>query len=168
MISGFANGVFTRKIANILLDGRKRVENDDTNELTGNPLVCDAAFNDFLTYLVTNRVRTFLPYQQEISCHGPEKYAGVRLRDLMMKKANETISEGTRLIGLPQQNSQHSLLSSFLPSLQPIASISSATNGIPALPLVNTITNVRYPVILAISYLNTLFLLLVGLVFLLK
>ena len=44
--------------------------------------------------MVNNRVRTFLPFQPEISCAGPEKYAGVRLKDLMMKKANETLNAG--------------------------------------------------------------------------
>uniref|UniRef100_A0A1I7THR6 LRRCT domain-containing protein n=1 Tax=Caenorhabditis tropicalis TaxID=1561998 RepID=A0A1I7THR6_9PELO len=124
-ISGFQSNVFKKKISNILLDGNK--------------LQCDESFNEFLTYLVTNRVRTFLPFQQEITCHGPEKYAGVRLKDLMMKKANETISEGTRLMGIPPQSNQHSLLSSFLPSLGPLGNMNGA--GGAAIPLVNTLTN---------------------------
>lgn len=124
-ISGFHSNVFKKKISNILLDGNK--------------LVCDESFNEFLTYLVANKVRTFLPFQQEITCHGPEKYAGVRLKDLMMKKANETLSEGSRLIGLPQPNNQHSLLTSFLPSLGPLGNLNGA--GGATIPLVNTLTN---------------------------
>ncbi|KAF1769455.1 hypothetical protein GCK72_001272 [Caenorhabditis remanei] len=126
-ISGFQANVFKKKISNILLDGNK--------------LVCDESFNEFLTYLVTNKVRTFLPFQQEITCHGPEKYAGVRLKDLMMKKANETISEGTRLMGLPQQNNQHNILSSFLPSLPNLGNLNAGGAGGAAIPLVNTLTN---------------------------
>uniref|UniRef100_A0A8R1HQ59 LRRCT domain-containing protein n=1 Tax=Caenorhabditis japonica TaxID=281687 RepID=A0A8R1HQ59_CAEJA len=123
-IESFEANVFTMKISNILLDG--------------NMLICDDAFNNFLTYLVTYKVRTFLPFQQEIKCHGPEKYAGVRLRDLMMKKANETISEGSRLIGMQKQK-EHSLLSSFLPSLGPLGGFNGAAN--PTFPLMSTITN---------------------------
>ncbi|CAP33280.2 Protein CBR-EGG-6 [Caenorhabditis briggsae] len=121
-ISGFQTNVFKKKISNILLDGNK--------------LICDESINEFLTYLVANKVRTFLPFQQEITCHGPEKYAGVRLKDLMMKKANETISEGTRLMGIPQANNNHNLLSSFLPSLGPLGNMNAAN-----VPLVNTLTN---------------------------
>ncbi|CAB03182.1 Leucine-rich repeat-containing protein egg-6 [Caenorhabditis elegans] len=124
-ISGFKTSVFKKKISNILLDG--------------NQLICDESFNEFLTYLIANKVRTFLPFQQEIMCHGPEKYAGVRLKDLMMKKANETLSEGSRLLGVPQGSNQHSLLSSFLPSLGPLGTLNGA--GGAAIPLVNTLTN---------------------------
>ncbi|VDM80522.1 unnamed protein product [Strongylus vulgaris] len=63
-LSSFEEGTFDTKIANILLDG--------------NNLICDESFDWFVRYLVTNRVRTFLPFQPEISCAGPEKYAGVR------------------------------------------------------------------------------------------
>ncbi|RCN28733.1 leucine Rich repeat-containing domain protein [Ancylostoma caninum] len=63
-LSSFEEGTFDSKIANILLDG--------------NRLQCDDSFDWFVRYLVTNRVRTFLPFQPEISCAGPEKYAGVR------------------------------------------------------------------------------------------
>ncbi|EGT48404.1 hypothetical protein CAEBREN_28510 [Caenorhabditis brenneri] len=126
-ISGFQSNVFKKKISNILLDGNK--------------LICDESFNEFLTYLVTNRVRTFLPFQQEITCHGPEKYAGVRLKDLMLKKANETISEGTRLMGLPQNGNSHNLLSSFLPSLGPLGNMNGVGAGGATIPLVNTLTN---------------------------
>ncbi|KAK6019393.1 leucine Rich repeat-containing domain protein, partial [Ostertagia ostertagi] len=62
-LTGFEEGTFDTKIANLLLDG--------------NPLICDDDFDWFVRYLVTNRIRTFLPFQPEITCAGPEKYAGV-------------------------------------------------------------------------------------------
>ncbi|CAB3408827.1 unnamed protein product [Caenorhabditis bovis] len=122
-ITGFRPRVFSRKISNILLDG--------------NQLICDEKFNDFLTYLVANKVRTFLPFQEEIRCVGPEKYAGVRLKDLMMKKANDTITQGSRLIGLSTKPEQNSLISSFLPSLGPLGNFNQAGGNI---PLLSTIT----------------------------
>uniref|UniRef100_A0A1I7WTG8 LRRCT domain-containing protein n=1 Tax=Heterorhabditis bacteriophora TaxID=37862 RepID=A0A1I7WTG8_HETBA len=63
-LTSFEEGTFDKKIANILLDG--------------NRLMCDESFDWFVRYLVTNRVRTFLPFQPEITCSGPEKYSGVR------------------------------------------------------------------------------------------
>ena len=65
--------------------------------------MCDEKFDWFVTFLVTNRVRTFLPQQKEIDCAGPPQYQGVRLRDLMMKKANDTITEGMKTLGLDKQ-----------------------------------------------------------------
>ncbi|CAI2322844.1 unnamed protein product [Caenorhabditis sp. 36 PRJEB53466] len=128
MLRGFRSGVFTKKISNVLLDG--------------NHLVCDETINQFLSYLITNKVRTFLPFQQEIVCAGPEKYAGVRLKDLMMKKANDTIREGSRLIGLQHQNNPNSLLTSFLPSFGPLGGMNGGAPGSAnSFPLVNTITN---------------------------
>ncbi|VDO22782.1 unnamed protein product [Haemonchus placei] len=85
-LTGFEEGTFDTKIANLLLDG--------------NHLICDDDFDWFVRYLVTNRVRTFLPFQTEITCAGPEKYAGVRLKDLMIKKANDTLTEGMRSLGV--------------------------------------------------------------------
>lgn len=102
-LSSFEEGTFDTKIANILLDG--------------NPLICDDEFDWFVRYLVTNRVRTFLPYQPEITCAGPEKYAGVRLKDLMVKKANETLTEGIKTLGLSDQG-QRSLISALIPGLR--------------------------------------------------
>ncbi|VDP02591.1 unnamed protein product [Heligmosomoides polygyrus] len=74
----------------------------------GNPLLCDEEFDWFLRFLVTNRVRTFLPYLYEITCAGPEKYVGVRLKDLMKandknKKANDTLTEGMKTLGFNEQ-----------------------------------------------------------------
>ncbi|KJH51821.1 leucine Rich repeat-containing domain protein [Dictyocaulus viviparus] len=122
-LRSFTEGTFDTKIANILLDG--------------NSLVCDDAFDWFVRYLVTNRVRTFLPFQPEISCAGPEKYAGVRLNDLMMKKANDTLNEGIKTLGLSQQG-QRSFISSLIPGLRPAQSgkggpLEQAASGIPIL-----------------------------------
>lgn len=50
-----------------------------------------------MSYLVENQVRTFLPYQTEVLCAGPEKYTGVRLKELMIVKANETISKARHI-----------------------------------------------------------------------
>ncbi|WKX91556.1 hypothetical protein Q1695_009966 [Nippostrongylus brasiliensis] len=102
-LRSFEEGTFDAKIANILLDG--------------NPLQCDDEFDWFVRYLVTNRVRTFLPYQPEITCAGPEKYVGVRLKDLMIKKANETLTEGMKTLGFNEQG-QRSLISALIPGLR--------------------------------------------------
>lgn len=74
--------------------------------LSGNQWECDEKFDWFVHFLVTNQVRTFLPLQKEISCSGPTKYAGTRLKDLMMKKANDTITEGMKTLGLDKQGNQ--------------------------------------------------------------
>ncbi|EFO26857.2 leucine Rich Repeat family protein [Loa loa] len=79
LIKAIEKDTFKEKIANILL-------ND-------NPLHCDEKLDWLVNYLVANQVRTFLPYQTEVLCAGPEKYAGVRLKELMIVKANETMSK---------------------------------------------------------------------------
>ncbi|RCN31130.1 leucine Rich repeat-containing domain protein [Ancylostoma caninum] len=124
-LSSFEEGTFDSKIANILLDG--------------NRLQCDDSFDWFVRYLVTNRVRTFLPFQPEISCAGPEKYAGVRLKDLMMKKANDTLNEGMKTLGFSEQG-QRSFISSLIPGLRSAqpgavdsAALEHAAAGIPIL-----------------------------------
>ncbi|KAK6110178.1 Leucine rich repeat family protein [Brugia pahangi] len=79
LIKTIEQDTFKEKIANILL-------ND-------NPLHCDEKLNWLVNYLVANQVRTFLPYQTEVLCAGPEKYTGVRLKELMIAKANETMDK---------------------------------------------------------------------------
>ncbi|VBB31532.1 unnamed protein product [Acanthocheilonema viteae] len=79
LIKTIEKDTFKKKIANILL-------ND-------NPLYCDEKLDWLVSYLVENQVRTFLPYQTEVLCAGPEKYTGVRLKELMIVKANETMSK---------------------------------------------------------------------------
>ncbi|VDP37669.1 unnamed protein product [Heligmosomoides polygyrus] len=86
-LSSFEDGTFDAKIANIFLDGH--------------PLFCDDEFDWFLWCSVTSRVRTFLPYQSEITCAGPKKYVGVRLKDLMIRKANDTLTEGMKTLAGP-------------------------------------------------------------------
>lgn len=104
----------------------------------GNPLECDEALGWFVQWLVLNRVRTFLPAQQDITCAGPPKFAGVRLKELMMKKANETIASATKNLGLQAAaGGQRSILSNFLPSL----SGQGLANGLNGLPVLNSLTN---------------------------
>jgi hypothetical protein len=59
---------------------------------SGNPLVCDDKLDPLVKYLVTKNVRTFLPDQQDVVCAAPPKYAGTRLKELMIKKAGETFN----------------------------------------------------------------------------
>lgn len=102
MISSFEKGTFTNRIANILLDG--------------NPFNCDEKLDWFVDYLVRNQVRTFLPYQQEVVCASPEKYAGVRLKELMIKKANDTLAAlGATASRIPGQE----ILSNLIPRGMP-------------------------------------------------
>ncbi|KAJ1354600.1 hypothetical protein KIN20_011590 [Parelaphostrongylus tenuis] len=126
-LSSFEEGTFDTKIANILLDG--------------NRLICDDAFDWFIRYLVTNRVRTFLPFQPEISCVGPEKYAGVRLKDLMMKKANDTLTEGMKTLGFSEPD-KRSFISSLIPGFRsaPTASRSALEQAAIGIPVLSTLS----------------------------
>jgi len=102
----FEKGAFDRRIPNIILDG--------------NSFYCDEKFEWFVTYLVKNQVRTFIPSQPEITCSGPEKYVGVRLKDLMIKKANETVSQGLSTLGWNSaagSNTQPNVLANLIPLL---------------------------------------------------
>ena len=77
--------------------------------------MCDEKIDWFLEYLILNKVRTFLPFQAEIICSGPEKVAGVRLKELMIKKANETLNSPKNNHNKP--NLQQNLLDSLIPGM---------------------------------------------------
>uniref|UniRef100_A0A183GSU9 LRRCT domain-containing protein n=1 Tax=Heligmosomoides polygyrus TaxID=6339 RepID=A0A183GSU9_HELPZ len=98
-LTSFEDGTFDAKMANIILNG--------------NPLFCD----DECWCLVTNRVRTFLPYQSEITCACPKKCVGVRLKGLMIRKANDTLTEGMKTLGFNKQG-QWSPTSALIPGLR--------------------------------------------------
>lgn len=112
-ISSIQRGAFNGAVGNILLDG--------------NQLQCDNAIDWFITYLVTNNIRTFLPNQSEVVCAGPEKFVGVRLKDLMIKKANETLTTSMQQLGnglgggggggIGDQLQRNNFLASLLPAL---------------------------------------------------
>lgn len=75
-LSSLDTGTFSTKISNMILQG--------------NSWQCDTKLDWFVNWLVANNVRTFLPGQPEVTCAGPPDYAGTLLKDLMIKKANDT------------------------------------------------------------------------------
>lgn len=81
-------------------------------------MVCDSSLDWFITYLVKYNIRTFLPKQPEITCAAPEQFAGVRIKELMIKKANDTLNTSMKQIGIgnsPQQ--RNNFLTNLLPAL---------------------------------------------------
>lgn len=81
-------------------------------------MVCDSAIDWFITYLVQYNVRTFLPRQPEITCAAPPQFAGVRIKELMIKKANDTLNSSMQQLGIantPQQ--RNNFLANLLPAL---------------------------------------------------
>lgn len=44
----------------------------------------------FVNYLVRENVRTFLPNQPDVTCTAPPELAGTRLKELLIKRANQT------------------------------------------------------------------------------
>jgi hypothetical protein len=105
-------------------------------------LVCDASLDWFITYLVKNNIRTFLPKQQEITCAAPPEFAGTRIKELMIKKANDTLNLSMKQIGIgnnPQQRDN------FLANLMPALNGLGLTNGGNAIaggnaPILNTLS----------------------------
>lgn len=71
----------------------ERISTIKWTSVPGNPLECDEDLDAFVHYLVSNKVRTFLPAQKEIACAGPPAMAGILLRDVMIKKAGELKKE---------------------------------------------------------------------------
>lgn len=147
-IETFKEGTFTQKVANILLHE--------------NSLQCNESLDWFIKYLVTFNVRTFLPGQPNIVCEGPLQYEGVRLKELMIKKANESLYQTfNNLIpgGLTKGVTNGPLMSSLLPNLNsflggsgvpglnsPITSLPTGlgsvlkgvTNNVPGMGLLNS------------------------------
>ncbi len=95
-------------------------------------MYCDEKMDWLVEYLVKYRVRTFLPMQPEVTCSGPEKLAGVRLKELMMKKANETLVEAG--FANPRGDA-----GAFLGNLIP-ARIPGLGNGLSGVPILGAIT----------------------------
>ncbi|GMT05276.1 hypothetical protein PENTCL1PPCAC_27450 [Pristionchus entomophagus] len=132
-LATFEKTTFTKRISNLLLGG--------------NPLNCDETLDWFVQWLVVNRVRTFLPNQPEVVCVAPPAYEGVKLRDLMIKKANETM----KVIGLQPEKPKAgqalvtnllpgmSLMNGLVPAGQQVAGLGqipglgALLNGIPSL-----------------------------------
>ncbi|KAI6241309.1 Leucine Rich repeat-containing domain protein [Aphelenchoides fujianensis] len=120
-IEGVERGAFSAPVANILLDG--------------NQLICDSSIDWFITYLVVNSIRTFHPNQSEVVCAGPEQYANVRIKDLMIKKANETLTTSMQKLGFNNVNNnnnnelqRNNFLASLLPALSGMGA-GGATSG---------------------------------------
>uniref|UniRef100_A0A0N5AN75 LRRCT domain-containing protein n=1 Tax=Syphacia muris TaxID=451379 RepID=A0A0N5AN75_9BILA len=76
VLTSLEKGTFEDPIPNIIL--------------YGNPIKCDEKIEWLVQYIILNRVRTHLPFQSEVLCAAPPKYASVRLRDFLNKKANDT------------------------------------------------------------------------------
>lgn len=137
----FDKGSFYTRISTILLDGYFFFILKISNFIIGIDLNCDEKFDWFVTYLIKNNIRTFLPGQKEICCSSSSKYPGKRLKDLMMSKANETfisinnfnLAKNT-LSNNNQQNKN--LLLRLIPSLTG----SSLDGGMGSIPLFNSIT----------------------------
>ncbi|KAF8363388.1 hypothetical protein PRIPAC_90311 [Pristionchus pacificus] len=137
-LTSFDKGTFAKRISNLLLGD--------------NPLICDEALDWFVQWLVVNRVRTFLPSQPEVVCSAPVAYEGVKLRDLMIKKANETM----KVIGLQPEKPKAgqalvsnllpgmSLMNSLVPAGQQAAQAAAGIGQIPGLgALLNGIPSLR-------------------------
>uniref|UniRef100_A0AC34R118 Uncharacterized protein n=1 Tax=Panagrolaimus sp. JU765 TaxID=591449 RepID=A0AC34R118_9BILA len=117
-ITTLQRGAFDKKIGNILLDG--------------NHFYCDEKLDWFVSYLVKFQVRTFFPNQPEIACAGPDKFVGTRIKDLMIKKANETINQGLSTFGMGSRSGvqqQPTILGNLLPFLAQGAITNGASTG---------------------------------------
>lgn len=72
-------------------------------KFSGNSLNCDAEFDGFVDYLVSRGVRTFVPLQPEILCVSPSERKNLRLKELMIRKANETLLSSMQNVQQPDQ-----------------------------------------------------------------
>lgn len=80
--------------------------------------------DSFVHYLVVNQIRTSQPNQPEVKCTAPEKYAGVPLKELMIKKANETLAASIQRLGLDgNAQKQKNFLTNLFPGLANLGSI---------------------------------------------
>ncbi|MFH4974123.1 hypothetical protein AB6A40_000832 [Gnathostoma spinigerum] len=125
-IAKMEKDAFVEKIGNILLHG--------------NSLVCDNDIDWLVEYLVLHQVRTFLPHQPDIVCTAPPKFAGVRLKELMIRKTNETLSRAIKgsnqLIGsLSGDANTANLLETFMPS------VNRRSDPLSNLPILNAFTD---------------------------
>lgn len=115
-------------------------------------MVCDVALDWFITYLVRHSVRTFLPRQPEVTCSAPPKWAGHRLKNLMITKANDTMTASMHQIGVVGgSQQQNNFLSQLLPAYTNNGGGSSVGNA----SLLGTLTQ-AFPALRNIPQLNAL------------
>ncbi|KAI6239396.1 hypothetical protein M3Y99_00573000 [Aphelenchoides fujianensis] len=121
-LAALERGSFSAPVANILFDA--------------NQLIYDSSIDWFITYREVNSIRTFHPNQSEVVCAGPEQYANVRIEDLMIKKANETLTTSMQKLGFNNVNNNNNnnevqrdnFLASLLPALSGMGA-GGATGG---------------------------------------
>ena len=89
---------------------------------------CDAKFDWFFTYITTQnlQLRTSTKASEEATCAAPEKYANLALHTVVLRKADERLTESMQALGISKdgggnpllKQAQHnSWLNTFLPAL---------------------------------------------------
>jgi len=95
--------------------------------LNDNALVCDMSLDWFITYLVQYNIRTSLSRQSEVTCAAPPQFKGVRVKELMIKKANDTLIASMKQLGIENtQQQRNNFLSNLLPAL---TGLNAGTSG---------------------------------------
>ena len=85
---------------------------------TGSSLTC-----------VQYNIRTFLPRQPEITCAAPTNLSGVRIKELMIKKANDTLNTSMQQAGIGTSLQERN---NFLANLMPALGAMGLSGGVNA------------------------------------
>jgi hypothetical protein len=67
-----------------------------------------------------------MPHQPEITCAAPPNLAGTRLKDLMIKKANDTVNTSMQQLGIVNPQQRNNFLANLLPAL---GNLGAGANG---------------------------------------
>uniref|UniRef100_A0A0N5ATT8 LRRCT domain-containing protein n=1 Tax=Syphacia muris TaxID=451379 RepID=A0A0N5ATT8_9BILA len=112
-LNGFKPGTFKNRIAQLIF--HVMLSQCSDRHFLGNDLMCDNSTNWLVDYLVLNDVRIFLPFQPEIICSHSGYHPGVRLKELLIKKANDTVNAQSERNQSPL-NEQQNFLYGLLPN----------------------------------------------------
>jgi len=119
-ITSLENGAFSGPIAKILLNG--------------NSLICDTSLDWFINFLTQYNIRTSLTHEQEATCAAPSQVQGVNLKELMAKRANDTLIASMKQIGIENsQQQRNNFLSNLLPALTGLNSGGTSGGNAPVL-----------------------------------
>lgn len=92
--------------------------------------MCDDSLDWFITYLVQYNVRTFLPRQPEITCAAPASLSGTRIKELMVKKANDTFTSTMQQAGMGNSLQERTnFLANLMPALGAMGLSGSGVNA---------------------------------------
>uniref|UniRef100_A0A5S6QGT7 LRRCT domain-containing protein n=1 Tax=Trichuris muris TaxID=70415 RepID=A0A5S6QGT7_TRIMR len=120
-LSTIEEGTFNNGISNLLLQR--------------NPLHCDESITWLIKYLSTEKVRSFFPGEQDVTCRSPPEMAGKTLRTLMISEVNKSMN------GMQEYTTEELAGGSLISQLLHDAGGQQDSSALPLFPALDQLSN---------------------------